>query len=355
MAWTWRLGPRALIAIAPLAAAAMAPAATPGPWPVQGKLHGKPKDGGQNATDISGLACAPTVGKARLCLIVDDESQGAQIVVFSEGRLLAGDTIRLSHDMLGSKALELDAEGVAYADGFFYVVGSHGRPRNEEGKSETEISARTLATRHLYRIGLSKTGVDVATGKLGAAAKVVESSSLDRHIRADPRLAAADLPLDENGLTIEGLAVKGEMLTLGFRGPTVGGAGIVLSIPLPALFGSKPKLGAAQPLALGTDTGGNARGVRDLSVAAGGYVGIAGPVTDPADKSYAIRRGDYALFWWDGRSAPVLRELDGFGVQAKPEAIVPLTLHAGKLRALLLFDGPLNGMPTVVEINFLPS
>jgi Protein of unknown function (DUF3616) len=355
MNWKLRLGTRSLISVVPLMIAAMAVAQPADPWKIEGKLNGKPKDGGQVATDISGLACGPAVGAAQPCLIIDDESQGAQLVILSEGLIRAGDTIRLNRDMLGSKPLELDAEGVAFADGFFYVVGSHGRPRNEDGKPEAEVKARTLATRHLYRIDLSKAEIDLKTGTMSAAPFVVESASLVPYVKADSRLAAADIPLSENGLTIEGLAVRGATLTLGFRGPSTGEAAIVLDIPLSALFGRKAGQGKAQALALGTDTSGKARGVRDLSVAGDGFVGIAGPVTDPADQAYAIQRGDYALFWWDGRSAPVLRDLDGYGVRTKPEAIMPLRIDGQKLRALLLFDGPLNGMPTVIEVSLWPS
>ena len=350
----WNLMTRflVLLAVAPLIVAASPSSVTPKDWVVDGKLYGKPKDGGQNAMDISGLACAPPAGSRRLCLIVDDESQGAQVVVQSDGRLLAGDRIPLNRDMFGNKPLELDAEGVSFADGFFYVVGSHGRPRVEEEKSAAEINARTSAARHLYRIDLSKAGVDIATGKLREPATVVEASSLLPHIQSDPRLAAADVPLDKNGLTIEGLAVRGDTMTLGFRGPTADGASILINVPLRTLFGAKPQPSSAYSLALGTDTGGNARGIRDLATAGDGLVGIAGPVNDPEDKSYQIRRGDYAVFWWDGHSAPVLRDLEGYGVKSKPEAIMPLKLNSGKLSALLLFDGPLNGMPTVAEINF---
>jgi hypothetical protein len=193
----------------------------------------------------------------------------------------------------------------------------------------------------------------MANGKLRGEPRIAEAS-LDRHIAADPRLAAADVPLADNGLTIEGLAVKGQAMTVGFRGPAVGGNAIVLTVPLVALFDGSQALGGAQTLPLGSDTFGKPRGVRDLSTVAGGFVGIAGPVLDPADENYVIRRGDYAVFWWDGHSAPVLRELDGYGVKVKPEAIVPLALDAGKLRALLLFDGPLDGQPTEVELTFPP-
>lgn len=351
MKWIHYLGVGLLTALAALLIGADSPAT---PWQVDGKLYGKPKDSNPDAEDISGLACGPARAGARPCLIVDDESQGAQLVIMREGRLMAGDPIRLSQDRFGQKLLELDAEGVAYADGFFYVVGSHGRPRNEDGKSAAEIKARTLASRHLYRIKLPMAAINLKTGKIGNALAVSESRSLTTYIKAEPRLAAADVALIENGLTIEGLAVQGGTLILGFRGPVAGESALVLELPLGTLFDAKPGQGIVRTLALGKDTNNKPRGIRDLSSFAGGFVGIAGPVLDPADEKYVIRRGDYALFWWDGGSAPILYDLDGFGAQVKAEAIMPLEFKANKLRALLLFDGPLNGMPTIVEASFIP-
>ena len=42
--------------------------------------------------------------------------------------MIAGDTIPLIDHSFDGKALKLDGEGIAYADGFFYVMGSHGYP-----------------------------------------------------------------------------------------------------------------------------------------------------------------------------------------------------------------------------------
>ncbi|QWW71366.1 hypothetical protein [Rhizobium sp. WYJ-E13] len=52
--------------------------------------------------------------------MADDETQGVQVVILEDGKLTAGDFVRLIDDSFGNKALELDAEGVAFADGFFY-------------------------------------------------------------------------------------------------------------------------------------------------------------------------------------------------------------------------------------------
>ena len=87
------------------------------PWTVHGKLLGKPKDlagaDSKKSEDVSGIACATTTGFPRICLVADDETQGAQIVVLKDGELIAGDFIRLIDNAHNGKAVELDAEGVA--------------------------------------------------------------------------------------------------------------------------------------------------------------------------------------------------------------------------------------------------
>ena len=103
----------------------------------------------------------------RLCLVVDDETQGAQVVILQQGMLVAGDTIPLIDDAYDGKPLELDAEGVAYADGFFYVTGSHGRARHEDDDTkEARNAAKAAASRKVFRIGISADDVDPATGAL---------------------------------------------------------------------------------------------------------------------------------------------------------------------------------------------
>lgn len=74
----------ALIAMGFAAAScgAAPPTAKPTEWKVLATLHGKTKGGEvKPATDVSGMACAPEEGGKRLCLLVDDETQGVQVVV----------------------------------------------------------------------------------------------------------------------------------------------------------------------------------------------------------------------------------------------------------------------------------
>ena len=90
-------------------------------WDVKGDLVGK-KD--KVSEDLSGIACATASGFPRTCLVIDDELQSAQIVTLTDGALMAGRSISLINDTFDGKPMELDGEGVAYADGYFYVIGS---------------------------------------------------------------------------------------------------------------------------------------------------------------------------------------------------------------------------------------
>ncbi len=83
-------------------------------WPVEGRLIGEK---GKKSKDISGIACAKPQGFPRSCLVIDDNGQQAQFVTLKDGEIVAGNSIRLIEDALGGQPLELDGEGVAFADG----------------------------------------------------------------------------------------------------------------------------------------------------------------------------------------------------------------------------------------------
>src|SRR6476620_4512765 len=125
------------------------------PWKVDGKLLGK-ADGASDfkkSEDVSGIACDRSSGFPRLCLVADDETQGTQIVVLKDGELIAGDFIKLTEAQHAGKPLELDAEGVAFESGIFYVIGSHGRPRHgDDPKTEEKSNAKAKATRQIFSI-----------------------------------------------------------------------------------------------------------------------------------------------------------------------------------------------------------
>lgn len=326
------------------------------PWKVGGKLLGEPDEKhpedfekSAKATDVSGIACAAESGFPRLCLVADDESQGAQVVILQDGSLTAGGFIRLIEAAHRGKPLELDAEGVAYADGAFYVIGSHGRPRHEAGKKEEKIEARAEATRHLFRIRLDAKAVDPRSGRLTGEPEIAETSALSRAIAEIPALAPFhDQALEDGGLTIEGVAVRGGRLHAGLRGPVLAdGSAAIVSVPLAGLFEGKPGAGTLATVALGPDSRGQKRGVRDLVAVPEGFLILAGPMLDPDDG--AVAAADYTVFAWNGTDAPRKRlDLPGFGRKVKPEALLPLDAGAEGERVLVLFDGPKEGAPRPV-------
>lgn len=336
---------------------ALGQAADPLPWQVSGKLFGKLKNNGlqyKESENVSGIACATTTGFPRICLLVDDESQGAQIVILEDGKLIAGEFVRLIDDSFAGKPVELDAEGAAFADGYFYVVGSHGRPRHEEGADDwAEIAARAEASSRIFRIRFAPNSIDMKNGKLSGKPDITPSLKLTGIVRSRAELTSfVGKPLKENGLTVEGVAVRNGDLYVGLRGPVLPDdhEAVILPVPLGVFFDGG--MGETPPIKvdLGTDSTGAARGIRDLATFEGRLLILAGPVHDPPD-GHPIARGDYTVFSYDGHAAKRLLDLEGYGEKIKPEALLPLDESAGKLRALLLFDGPDEGQPTPIQIE----
>lgn len=315
--------------------------ALPPPWKVKGKLLGKRND--KKAEDVSGIACNSASGFPRQCLVVDDELQGAQIVIVNDGGMIAGEFIRLIKDQSAqtSKLLELDAEGVTYADGYFYVMGSHGHPRHET--DAVEIGAKIKANSHLFRLKIDPATI-TADGKLTAAPEIKDSVELTKILVADDRLKPyVNKPLHENGLTIEGVAVRDGRLYAGLRGPILNDnkKAAILSISLSTLFDVAP------PAELHELDLGPGRGVRDLAVYDNTFLVLAGPATESTDEQYSI-------YVWDGQGIKKPpHDLPKFTTdQGKPEAILPLGPVAGALRFLVLFDGPDEGTPRAFTMPY---
>src|SRR3954469_3100686 len=127
------------------------------PWPVHKKLLGKDD---KKSKDVSGIACA-NQELPRKCLVIDDEVQFAQIVIVKDGELLAGDTVALVK--ADDTPWNIDGEGVTFSaagagrPNAFYVIGSHGHPRDRKKKLDAradagEIKARFDASSVLERV-----------------------------------------------------------------------------------------------------------------------------------------------------------------------------------------------------------
>jgi hypothetical protein len=147
------------------------------------------------------------------------------------------------------------------------------------------------------------------------------------------------------------VAVRGGLLYAGMRGPVLpDGNAAILSVPLAALFDGQAGEAKLHRAGLGKDTLGNPRGIRDLVAYGPGFLIVAGPAKDPPD-THEITLGDYAVYSHDGSTATKKLDLKAYGKKVKPEGLLPLDEKNGKLRALLLFDGPDEGEPRAIEID----
>ncbi|MDH2406352.1 hypothetical protein QCM77_41745 [Bradyrhizobium sp. SSUT18] len=165
-------------------------------WPVKGKLVGKDGDKSEN---VSGIACRIGQVFPRTCVVIDDERQEAQFVTIEDGELRAGESIPLITDRFADKPIEFDGEGVAFADGLYYVTGSHGHPRDRKrklkaGRDDAEINAKIAASSRIIRFRVGRDGaVDAAT----------PTARLREAISAEPILRRyLDRRLENNGVTI---------------------------------------------------------------------------------------------------------------------------------------------------------
>jgi uncharacterized protein DUF3616 len=149
----------------------------------------------------------------------------------------------------GAKRGEADIESLAFADGFLWLVGSHSLVRQQpEPLDSAEASLRRLAQVErqpnrflLARIPLAQEAdgwtlqpsAEVDGERRHAARLPVreDGNALTRALAGDPHLAPfLALPGKDNGFDIEGIAVAGERVFLGLRGPVLRGWAVILEL-----------------------------------------------------------------------------------------------------------------------------
>ncbi|HEY9768143.1 MAG TPA: DUF3616 domain-containing protein [Coleofasciculaceae cyanobacterium] len=142
---------------------------------------------------------------------------------------------------------EMDIEGMDFSDGYLWLTGSHSTKRKKPKKDDlaTNLERMATITTDLNRFILAR--IPVINGKLIKSFVPQEGNSLsaaclqttaERNIlfealTEDPHLKPfleMGIPSKDNGLDIEGLAVKDGRLLLGLRGPVLRGWAIVLEI-----------------------------------------------------------------------------------------------------------------------------
>src|SRR5512139_3451641 len=172
---------------------------------------------------------------------------------------------------------EADIEGIARDDGWLWAVGSHSlkRKKIKDGHSPAK-SLKRLATvvREENRFILARlplvTGADglpEITGHDGDRAASIlggHGDSLTDLLAGDRHLAPfLALPGKDNGVDIEGIAVRDGRVYIGFRGPVLRGWAVVMEIR-PEPHPSDPGRLRLMPLAKGGDEAGDGSGARPL-------------------------------------------------------------------------------------------
>ena len=146
---------------------------------------------------------------------------------------------------LPDDADELDIEGLAIDAGRLWIVGSHSRTRKRL-KAGATATPETLARLTTIRDKPNRAFLgcvplsDLGDGRHALAPHGARMLSIRAGEDALKRRLAADavlepflaIPAKENGLDVEGIAVDGTRVTVGLRGPVVGGWACLIDLQL---------------------------------------------------------------------------------------------------------------------------
>ena len=232
--------------------------------------------------------------------------------------------------LLSDSDKEIDMEGAASDLNYVYIVGSHSIRRtilDEDGTYEKNRKRLTRVRPHtesysLYRVKLCDDG------------RLLEKDRVDLRDTLDSDEVIGsffDVPGKENGIDIEGVAVKAGDIYVGFRGPVLRGN----FVPVVAFQFEQPEDYELKFVQLG------GRGIRDLVAVEDGFLILAGPVGDGD--------GSYRLYLWNGEDCvPGAEELQGEIVAIgdmtttpgmKPEGVAVISENANEWRLLVVSDG----------------
>ena len=272
-------------------------------------------------------------------------------------------------DLPGLLEEEADLEGMAEADGFLWVVGSHGLKRkNAKPDRDNAENAKRLAKTSLdgnrrllacIPIEVNTIGEPLLVRKSKDGRKALrlkgdaQTNLLTRALADDPHFGPyMAIPGKDNGFDIEGLAVDGSRLLLGLRGPVLRGWSALLEIAIEAR-GDQLRL---VPL---DDCGTLIRkhflqldglGVRDLHFSGDDLYILAGPTM--------VLNGEIRVFKWHGARALLAANREPVRFESALTESVSLPHGRGTNRAEALCDLPAalsDGKPSWLVLYDAPG
>ncbi len=266
------------------------------------------------------------------------------------------------------KIEEADIEGLDYDSGYLWLVGSHSlkRDKPKEEKS-TEKNAERLAkvSRDGNRFLLAR--IPLSDGATPSLERTVERDGYSRTaarlrgdahgndltaaLAADPHLGPfLAIPGKDNGFDIEGLAVAGDRVFVGLRGPVLRGWAVLLELAVeeqdPATLSLKPIGAGGRPYRKHfLDLGG--LGVRDLCAQGDDLLVLAGPTLTVAGPQKVFRwpggaRPDRESLVF-GKDLPTVLDVPGGAGPEQAEGMALLDCNGGDARSILVvYDAAAN-------------
>ncbi|HEV2611006.1 MAG TPA: DUF3616 domain-containing protein [Noviherbaspirillum sp.] len=341
------------------------------------EFHPERHDLGKGKEMRDGLSVALQIGNT--LWVANDETISLERLTLEKGddggdyryardhmQFALDDYLRLPVPPTGDPAdlQEVDIEGLAYDDGYLWLVGSHSLKRSKpdvgEGvrKAQKQL-ARLSAENNRYLLAripvvesdgtftLAKESVRKGNRQCAAQLRArSERNDLMDVLVEDEHLASfLSIPGKDNGFDIEGLAVAGKRVFVGLRGPVLRGWAIILEL---ALKEDKEDPSILKLKRIGPDgrryrkhflnLGG--LGIRDLAVQGSDLLILAGPSMD--------LDGPVTVFRWVDGTEPkgecMLDEKDmkrvidvpfGQGVD-HAEGICLFSADGGKAKSLLV-------------------
>lgn len=276
------------------------------------------------------------------------DSLGAELLRFGDGL-----SFPLSEllELPGEADEEADLEGLAVADGCLWVVGSHGLKRkNVKSDRDNAENAKRLAkvTRDGNRCLLACLPIEmgddgkpclVREAKDGRRARRLKGDAnanlLTKALSDDPHFGPfMGIPGKDNGFDVEGLAVDGNRLLIGLRGPVLRGWSAVLEVAVEA----KDEHLRLLPL---DDNGTLIRkhflqlqglGIRDLHISGDDLYILAGPTM--------VLDGDIRVFKWPNAKPLLAANQEPVRFEATLNELVSLPHGHGTNRAEALCELP---------------
>jgi Protein of unknown function (DUF3616) len=301
----------------------------------------------------------------------DETSTVERLEVAADDREYADQTTYRLADLVelpGDADGEADIEGLARAGPFLWAVGSHSLKRKKVKRKHDDAKAfQRLATvegeanrQVLMRLPVEErdgrptlvrqadgAGQPLTAAVLGGAGE----GSLRELLAGDPHLGPfLPIPGKDNGLDIEGLAVSGDRVYVGMRGPVLRGWAVLLEL-WPYADPDRPDRLRLAALADGSpyakhllDLDG--LGVRDLCAHGDDLLVLAGPTMDLdgpvrlyrwrggcSVQAPAVARGDDLTRELDLPYGPGADHAEGFDVLAPDD-------DGGAARLLVVYDSP---------------